>query len=168
MMDIQALATVPAFARLDERASMAVAAVMHQRSYPDGAIILGQGTRSGGVFALLDGRVRVERRLPDGGSVDLVTLGAGALFGTLAAMDGGERAATCVARGPVTCAVLPRMEFLALIEGRTPVALGFQIGVLRDLFKDLRATNQRLAELVALDDQELSLIQVGDLLRSLS
>ena len=111
--------------------------------------------------------MRVERRLPDGGTVDLVTVGAGALFGALAAMDGGERAASCVAKGGVQVAVLPRLEFQALMEGRTEVALRFQVGVLRDLFKDLRATNLRLAELAALEDQELSLVQVSDLLGSL-
>jgi CRP-like cAMP-binding protein len=167
VITVEALTAVPAFARLDGRARAAVAAVMHERTYPDGATILEQGTRSGGVFALLEGQVRVERRLPDGGTVDLVTVGPGALFGTLASMDGGERAATCVARGSVSCAVLPRMEFQALLEGRTPAALSFQVGVLRDLFKDLRASNRRLAELVALDDQELSLVQVGDVFGSL-
>ena len=166
-MDPARLSAVPAFARLDPRSLAAVAAMMDERAYPDGAAILQQGSRSGGVFALLEGTVRVERSLPDGGSVDLVSLGPGALFGALGAMDGGPRAASCVAKGEVLVAVLPRLEFQALMEGRTDVALRFQIGVLRDLFKDLRASNLRLAELVALEDQELSLVQVSDLLGSL-
>ncbi len=168
MIDVQRVSQVPAFVGLDERGLLAVAAVMHERSYPDGAVILEQGLRMGGVFVLLEGLVRVMRLLPDGATVDLVTLGPGALFGVLAALDGGPRAASCVAKGECLVAVMPRLEFMALMEGRTPVAMRFQIGVLRDLYKDLRATNGRLAELVALPDQDLALVQVDDIYGSLA
>ena len=163
MIDPTLLTAIPAFRGLDDRSREAVAAVMHRRDYPAGAMILEQGRRMGGVFALLSGAVRVTRALPDGGSVDLVTLGPGALFGALAAIDGGVRAASCIAQEDVTALVLPRMEFTHLMEGRGAVALRFQVGVLSDLFKDLRATNQRLAQLAALPEEEPSVVEVEDL-----
>lgn len=168
MIPTDRIGGIPAFFGLDTRSLSAIAAMMHERAYPPGAAILEQGRRMGGVFALLEGHVRVERQLPDGATVDLVTLGPGAMFGVLAALDGGARAASCVARDDVVCAVMPRMEFMEMMEGRSRTSLAFQIGVLRDLYKDLRATNQRLAELVALPEQELALVQVDDMFRSLS
>lgn len=161
-MDATRLAGVPMFASLGARARDAVASMMTERSYPDGAALLVQGERRGGVFVVLEGAIRVERTLPSGGTVDLVTLGPGALFGTLAVLDGGARAASCIARGPVRCGVLPRAAFMDLMDGRTPVALGFQHAVICDLFKDIRATNRRLVELAALPDSQVPLETLTD------
>jgi CRP/FNR family transcriptional regulator, cyclic AMP receptor protein len=161
-MDTQRLDGVPLFSSLDDRARNAVASMMTERAYPDGAALLTQGERSGGVFVLLEGSIRVERTLPAGGTVDLVTLGPGALFGTLAVLDGGARAASCLARGPVRCGVLPRTAFMDLMDGRTPVALRFQHAVICDLFKDIRATNRRLVELAALPDSQVPMEALTD------
>lgn len=166
-MDRHRIEGIPSFLGLDDRALASVAAVMHERAYPPGAIILEQGRRMGGVFVLLSGHVRVERRLPDGATVDLVTLGPGAVFGVLAAMDGGPRAASCVAKDEVVCGVISRFDFMELMQGRSQTALLFQVGVLRDLYKDLRATNRRLVDLASLPDQQLALTQVDDVFGSL-
>jgi CRP-like cAMP-binding protein len=161
-MEPHGLAGIPLLAGMPERARDAVASMMDERSFPDGAVLLRQGERRGGVFVLLDGQVRVERVLTTGGTVDLATLGRGAALGTLAALDGGERGASVVARGPVRCAVLPRLAFQELMEGSTPVALGFQLAVVRDLLRDVRTTNRRLVELASLPDQSLSLEELTD------
>lgn len=167
-MDATRLDGVPLFDAMPARARDAVASMMDERGYPDGAVLLRQGERLGGVFVLLDGRVRVERVLPTGGTVDLVTLGPGAALGTLSALDGGPRGASVIARGPVRCAVLPRLAFQDLMDGRTPVALGFQLAVVRDLLRDVRATNRRLVELASLPDQSLSLEELTDRLYGVS
>ena len=161
-MDTNRIGGIPSFHGLDDRALAAVAAVMHERAYPPGATILEQGRRMGGVFVLLEGRVRVARSLPDGATVDLVTLTPGAVFGVLAAMDGGPRAASCVAKDEVVCGVFSRFDFMELMEGRSRTSLLFQIGVLRDLHRDLRATNRRLVDLAALPEPDLSLVRVED------
>jgi CRP/FNR family transcriptional regulator, cyclic AMP receptor protein len=161
-MDSSVLSSIPMLAAMPPRAREAVASMMDERSFPDGAILLRQGERLGGVFILLSGHVRVERHLPAGGTVDLATLGPGAALGTLAALDGGPRGASAIARGPVHSAVLPRGAFMELMDGRTPVALGFQLAVVRDLLRDVRATNRRLVELASLPDQSLSLEELTD------
>lgn len=161
-MNSELLDHVPLFRALPDRAREAVAALLDDRRYPGGAVLLEQGDRSGGVFVLLEGAVRVERQLPGDRRVDLVTLRAGALFGTLAVLDGGARAASCIAKGPVRVAVLPRVAFLELIDGTSEVALRFQIAVIRDLFADVRATNLRLVELAALPEPEFELEALSD------
>ena len=52
-MDATRLAGVPMFASLGARARDAVASMMTERSYPDGAALLVQGERRGGVFVVL-------------------------------------------------------------------------------------------------------------------
>jgi CRP-like cAMP-binding protein len=161
-MDGIDLAGIPMLASMPARARDAVASMMDERAFPDGAVLMRQGDRLGGVFIVVSGCVGVERNLPTGGTVDLAKLGAGAVLGTLAALDGGARGATVIARGPVRCAVLPRGAFIELMDGRTPVALGFQVAVVRDLLRDVRATNRRLVEVASLPDQSLSLEDVTD------
>lgn len=161
-MDASALEGMPMLDGMPLRARQAVAAMMDERAYPDGAFVLRQGERLGGVFILLSGEVRVERQLPGGGTVDLATLGPGVSLGTLAALDGGPRGASVIARGGIRCAVLPRGDFMELMDGRTPVALGFQLAVVRDLLRDVRATNGRLVELASLPDQSVSLEALTD------
>ncbi len=162
MVDSDLLDHVPLFRSMPERARAAVTALLDERHFPDGAVLLEQGSRSGGVYVLLSGAVRVQRALPGDRTVDLVTLRAGALFGTLAVLDGGVRAASCVAKGPVHVAVLPRTAFLELMDGTSEIALRFQLAVVRDLFADVRATNQRLVELAALPEPEFELEALSD------
>lgn len=156
-MDAAALAAVPMMKGMPSRALVAIAAMMDERTYPDGARLLQQGERLGGVYIVLEGEVRVSRTLPSGGSVSLATLGRGAALGTLAALDGGPRGASVYARGRVRCAVLPRDAFQQLMDGRNALAIGFQFAVVQGLVRDVRATNRRLVELAILPDQSLSL-----------
>ncbi len=167
-MDPALLKDLALFSAWNERDIGALSTVMVQRTFSDGDIILEQGERRHGAFVLLSGSVRVERRLPDESSVDLVSLQRGALFGTLAVMDGGPRAARCIASGAVFCAEVPRAEFLSLLESRTTLAFQFQLLVLRDMCQDVRAANLRLAELVSLPEQEEGLVQLSSVFAGLS
>ncbi len=144
------LKVIPALRELSDRDLAALTGVMQRKKWADGQRIIQQGTPADGVYFLLRGHVRVERRLPGGRSVGLATMGPGALFGTMAALDGQRRAADCIAWGAVECACLAQPEFRDLVDGRSVLSLRVQTIVLRVLFRDLRATNTRLAELATL------------------
>lgn len=116
---------------MNARALNALAGVLTRRSYSDGERIVSQGEPGDGMHLLLRGHVRVMRRLPLRNTVGLVTLVPGALFGSLASMDGRRRAADCQAWGEVQTAFLGLSEFSALMEGHTPFALQFQVVILR-------------------------------------
>lgn len=143
------------FSAFDDRALGALSAVFVARSFDDGAVLVEQGSRRGGLFLVLSGRVRVQRRLPEGHTVDLMHVGPGSFVGVLAVMDGAERGANCIAAGAVECAELPRAEAHDLVNGRTPLALRFQLAAIREMFGDLRRTNQRLTELATLPEEAI-------------
>lgn len=144
------LAQVPILHRLDERALSAVAGVIVRRAFSDGDYILCQGATADGIGILLRGEIRVVRRLPRQGSVRLVTLSPGAVFGFLSAIDGLHRAADCIADGPVECGMLSFADFSTLMDGESHTALQFQMAILQALFIDLREANARFAEMAAL------------------
>ena len=152
------LSVVRSLRQLDARSLGALAGVMLRRNWEDGDRILEQGASPDGLYFLLSGHIRVERRLPDGGTVGLATMGPGAMFGALSALDGGDRAAHCISWGSVSCGWLSQNDFLDLINGSSPLAMQFQLAVLRVLFGDLRSTNRRLAELATLPALDMSVL----------
>lgn len=154
------LAKIPAFEGFDHRARNAVGAMLRLSASRDSSVLVAQGSRSGGAYVLLSGEARVVRELPNGSSVDVRTIGPGTLFGLLSCLDGAPRSATVIARGPVRLAELPREAVTELLEGRTTVALRFQVAVCRTLFREMRATNRRLAELAAIPDTEIATVEL--------
>jgi CRP-like cAMP-binding protein len=127
-----------------------VAGAMSEDAWWDGSVVVQQGDQKGSVYFVLEGSVRVERRQENGEIVAVGRLGSGAVFGVLGVLDGVTRAASCVAEGTVRCAVMHRKDFLDLMNGSTPLALRFQMAVLRCLARDIRCTNARLTELASL------------------
>ncbi|MFT4977854.1 MAG: CRP/FNR family cyclic AMP-dependent transcriptional regulator [Myxococcota bacterium] len=166
MITPASLRHIPMLRGMDERALSALAGVLVLREFDDSQAIMRQGQPADGIYLLLRGHVRVTRQLPGDSTVGLVTMGPGALFGALAALDGRSRAADCIAWGRVQTGFLSLADFSALMEGDTPSALRFQVAVLRTLFSDIRNTNQRLAELATLPEMDLS--SVGDIITGLA
>jgi len=134
-----------------------VAGAMREDAWWDGSVVVQQGDQKGSVYFVLEGAVRIERRQENGEIVSVGHLGPGAVFGILGVLDGVARAASCVAEGTVRCAIMERKDFLDLMNGATPLALRFQLAVLRCLARDLRSTNGRLTELAALPACKVSL-----------
>ncbi|MFT5681047.1 MAG: CRP/FNR family cyclic AMP-dependent transcriptional regulator [Myxococcota bacterium] len=155
-MKASELNVVKSLRELDARSIGALAGVMRRRTWEDGELILKQGDLPDGLYFLLSGHIRVERRLPDGGTVGLSTLGPGAMFGALSALDGGQRAAHCLSWGSTSCGWLSQSDFLDLNNGSSPMAMQFQLVILKVMFGDLRATNRRLAELATLPALDMS------------
>ncbi len=133
-----------------------IASTMREDAWWDGAVIVQQGDQGGCVYFVLEGQVQVKRQLEEGEIVGVGTLGPGAAFGLLGVMAGTQRAASCVAKGQVRCAVMERGDFLDLIQGNTTLSLRFQLAILRCLARDIRSTNTKLAELVAYPACDLS------------
>lgn len=149
------LARIPAFEGFDARSLAAVGAMMRTFEVADGDAILTQGDRFGGAYVVLSGAARVVRKVSMSRSVDVRTIEAGSLFGLLSCLDGHPRGSSVVARGPARIAELPRDAVTELLEGRTTVALRFQVAVCRTLFHEVRSTNRRLAELAAIPEHEV-------------
>ena len=127
-----------------------VSGAMREDAWWDGSVVVQQGEQKGSVYFVLEGAIRVDRSKETGEIVTVGRLGPGAVFGVLGVLDGVERAASCVAEGTVRCAIMERKDFIDLMNGATPLAMRFQLAVLRCIARDIRSTNNRLTELAAL------------------
>ncbi len=156
-MDVERLSSLDYFGGMKSQEIEVVAGAMREDAWWDGSVVVQQGDQKGSVYFVLEGGIRVERRLENGEIVTVGHLGPGAVFGILGVLDGASRAATCVAQGTVRCAIMDRKDFLDLMNGATPLAMRFQMAVLRCLARDIRSTNSRLTELAALPSCRLSL-----------
>ena len=156
-MDVQRLSGLDYFSGMKAQEVEVVAGAMREDAWWDGSVVVQQGDQKGSVYFVLEGSIQVERRLENGEIVVVGHLGPGAVFGILGVLDGAPRAATCVAQGTVRCAIMDRKDFLDLMNGATPLAMRFQVAVLRCLARDIRSTNGRLTELAALPSCKLTL-----------
>ncbi len=141
---------LPAFSEFPDHDLEVLVGICRVVSFPGGATIIEQGERGRAAYVLLEGEVEVERRLPGGTRTTLGALGRGAIFGSVALLDGGARAASCLARTDVSVLELAGSDFQRLCEASTPLGARFLMVIARQLVRDLRGTNHRIAELAGL------------------
>jgi CRP-like cAMP-binding protein len=159
------LGQIPIFRNLDERALSALCGVMSERHWRFQEKIIEQGAYSDGIHILLEGRVEIVHAIEAGALIRLATLNDGDMFGLLSCIDGGLRGASCIALTACRTLFLQRTDFLELMEGTSPLALGFQMAALRAVYYDIRRTNALLSELRSLNPlpKDASLVPVEDL-----
>ncbi|MCH9647167.1 MAG: Crp/Fnr family transcriptional regulator [Deltaproteobacteria bacterium] len=85
----------------------ALAAVAEVRSVQPGERIVEEGTKATSYFLLMDGRLKMTRRMPDGGDSTLALLGPADPISTLSELGGGESDATVQALEPSFCLEIP-------------------------------------------------------------
>jgi len=142
-----ALAEVPIFAGLDPDTLLGLAAASRTRRYPKGQVLCSEGDPGEELLLLEEGRVRVSRFAHTGQEIVLAEIEAPAAFGELALIDGSPRAATLTAMSEVTIRYLGRRTVLDLIA-REP---GVAIAMMRSMAAMVRATNDRLGDVLSLD-----------------
>jgi CRP-like cAMP-binding protein len=142
-----ALATVPLFAGLDAATQRVLEGASRVRVYPSGQILCNEGDPGDELLVLEAGRVRVSRFAASGQETVLAEVTAPAAFGELALIDDQPRAATLTAITGVQVRYLGRAPVMDLVAREPAVA----IAMLRGLAAMVRATNDRLADVLVLD-----------------
>src|SRR5262245_44481426 len=81
-----------------------LAAVLEERSFDEAQLIFSEGEPADGMYFILKGCVRIEKRAQAAGAVQktLSVLEAGDYFGEMALFEQKPRSASAVAAGPVT------------------------------------------------------------------
>ena len=153
-MDAETLGKFEIFSGLSNRALNGLTGVFSLRMAEKGEKIITQGDISTGVYLMMRGVVEVIRETRSGSLVPIHKIEPGVMFGTLSTIDGGKRGAHCIAKEQVEYAFMKKNDFIDLIEGDSPVAMSFQVAVIRAIFKDVRDTNTQLAELSVLEPIE--------------
>lgn len=117
------------------------------KSYGEGEQILSYLDRSDDVYFITDGDVRVTIFSLQGSVVTIGDLGAGEIFGEMAAIDGQPRSASIVALTPCTIASMPSSAFREIASSVPSVAWELA----RILTRKLRSLTNRMYELSTLD-----------------
>ncbi len=124
--------------------------VTHEIDYPDGAVIVEEGSSGDWVYMIVNGRATVRKRTAKG-LVTIATLSEGDIIGEMTFLEGGKapRSASVIAAdGPVRVGILDNEHLLRDYEAISPE--------LRTLIKSLilkirDTTNKACAIVVASD-----------------
>lgn len=109
----------PLFSRLAKDGLGAVVDALVPRTFAAGETVIAEDTEGADTFFVADGRLAVQKKLPDGGNATLASLGEGALFGEMALLARAARAASVVATEPCVLLVASA-ERLAEVARRHP------------------------------------------------
>jgi CRP/FNR family transcriptional regulator len=137
------LRTTPIFSRLNPADRAAVAAVAAVRQYSKGETIFEQESPSDALYAIIGGRVKIFRMMPNGKDLILEVFGPGDPLGAVALYMGRPFPASASALEDTTCVVVPRATFFRLLETNPSLVRGLLLGLTTRL---VELTN-RLAEL---------------------
>src|SRR5207245_4506571 len=86
-------ARVPPFDDLSQDAFVELVNKLSYRRYAAGLQILAEGDPGRSFFVIVEGKVRIWKKLADGQELQLATLGEGAFFGEMALLSGAPRTA---------------------------------------------------------------------------
>lgn len=113
------------------------------RNFSAGATVIDEESGGREVVFILDGRVRVIDRTPNGRVVTFGEIAAGGQVGELAALDGGPRTAVVEAATDCRVALLHPDHFIELLMLHPSVA----IALLERLVRIIRDADRRISEL---------------------
>ncbi len=140
------LGEIAILAGLAAEARTALARRCRWRSAAAGTRLITRGETDGDVLFLVAGEARVMDQSVDGRELTYARLGAGAVLGELAAIDGGPRSATITALTDCRIAALPGEAFRALILRHPTIALG----LVEQLARAIRSADLKLMELATM------------------
>ena len=118
------LARTTLFELLDDAQRQSIAREMREAHFAAGELLFGRGDPGREIYLVLEGRVRLSILSVEGREVSFVQAGPGALFGEIAALDGGPRTADATAVNPVRAVLLSHAALKRLITAHSSVAAG--------------------------------------------
>lgn len=142
----QSLAALDAFASLPEAAREKIARLCHGRRYVTNTPIIPQRDNGHAVYFIISGMVKITYYAARGRQVSFRDTGPGEMFGELSALDGDQRSAEVIARGPTFIVALSASNFLAVLH-EFPSVSNY---VLRRLAKLVRLLSDRVVEMSTL------------------
>jgi CRP/FNR family cyclic AMP-dependent transcriptional regulator len=117
-----------------------------RRTYGGHVTLVHQDDEAGPVVVLLGGRAKIA--VTEGGREAIFgVVGPGELIGELAAIEGSPRSTTVTTLEPVDALVIPRTDFLGLLNRRPRIALA----ILRVVARRLRYADSQRAQYATLD-----------------
>lgn len=110
------LRSAPLFSALSERALERVRGIARVRACSPGQIVFQKGDTSDALLAVVSGRIVVSSPSSEGSAVILNIIGPRGVIGEIGFFDAGPRSADATADRETCLLVLPRRDFLPLLE----------------------------------------------------
>jgi CRP/FNR family cyclic AMP-dependent transcriptional regulator len=140
---LEALRSIPLFARVADSDLEQIASHVIERRYPRNTTIVEEGLPGDYMYIIREGRVKVTKLSEDGREKILEFLDAGSFVGEMALLERAPRSASVKTLAPVRMLALSRNDFLSLIR-RSP-DLG--LAVIEVLCSRLRTQNDQSSAL---------------------
>ena len=139
------LRTIALFAAMPEARLKPLAERLEPLAVEDGQAFIVEGARSEGLYYILSGRVRVAKRLGEGGEKDLAFAGPGECMGEMEVLREGVRSASAYAVGRVELLRLKGADLKLWLEADPAVAARFFAGLAETQSGRLRRTSDEVA-----------------------
>ena len=159
---VDVLKRIQIFDGLSNRELRNFARISYQRTYAENETIVIEGQDSAGMYVILDGTVKVTRKVEDGTTITLKTLEDGTFFGDVGLLDNAPRTATVTAIRSSRIIGFFRPELLTLIESDPKLASKVIFVLAKVLASRLRFTNQELQKAQFENDRLRNLTQKTD------
>jgi SulP family sulfate permease len=127
----------------------AITAVMKRQAYDKGSVVFREGDPGDEVLVVTKGTASAYLQLPNGANIRLATFAPGTVFGELAILDRGPRAASVIADGELVCYGMSRADYAALASKSPDAAIQFMAAIGRELSGRLRTANRTIHQLEA-------------------
>src|SRR5262249_46834396 len=130
---------------LPEERLRSLAGLLEPVTAEDGQAFIVEGAAGDGMYYVLSGRVRIAKKLGEGGEKDLAFLGAGECLGEMEILRGGARSASAYAVGRVELLKLKSADFRAWLDKDPETASRFFAGLSEVQSGRLRRTSDEVA-----------------------
>jgi CRP-like cAMP-binding protein len=141
------LATSEFFADVDPDTRVQLAETGHRRRMIRGDILFNEGDDSSELFVVIDGRIAIANRSPDGRESVVALMEPGDLFGEMSLLDAQPRSAEARALEPSVVLAIAYEPVKAMFDQRPELLWG----VVRMLSRRIRSMDEALADSVFLD-----------------
>src|SRR5262249_43834834 len=126
----QLLAEIPLFSTMDDEERKQLRAIMRERSYQPGQVVMAASDPEASFFIIEQGEMEVRLTDTDGKKVVLEVLGPGKVFGELLMLSGKTRSASAATSGELVTLELGREAFFDFLRQRpdTTIDLLVELG----------------------------------------
>jgi len=142
---LRALRSLELFSALPEERLRSLAGLLEPATVEDGAAFIVEGAASDGMYYVISGRVRIAKKLGEGGEKDLAFLGAGECLGEMEILRGGARSASAYAVGRVELLKLKSADFKSWLDADPATGARFFAGLSEVQSGRLRRTSDEVA-----------------------
>jgi len=118
-------------------------------NWPEGSVIMEEGSSGPRLVILLEGRVEVRKRDHDDEGQLIAALGPGAVLGEMSLLLDAPRSASVMASCPLRLFAMDRRNFEEMVADGDPAALKVGMAVARVLARRVEMLNHRVVALLS-------------------